>query len=340
MRGRPSLRRREPGSCRAPSGLQAGSVCPPSSPATATAPANAARVGWAKSSAPPLTRGHGARTILPTRPGPTARAFAHPTASHGMQAIDQAKMLHQMGRIAEAEAAYRSVLARDPRQFDALHLLGLLRLQQGHPREAHELISRAVEIRPRSPQALAILMAALLALGRPEQALAACDRIVAIAPRDRDALYNRGLAGAEARDRSDVACGYAKKARPQSHNVPVVRFGPIVPTHRERLRDDVGNVSARRAPPRLRRRAELSGKGGNGRCRIVSPAAKFDFAGSASAWRPPCDSSSLRPPSRQRRSSIFARAEPMRDPGAQSPISAARCPGTAACARSRCAARK
>ena len=67
MRGRPSLRRREPGSCRAPSGLQAGSVCPPSSPATATAPANAARVGWAKSSAPLLTRGHGARTILPTR---------------------------------------------------------------------------------------------------------------------------------------------------------------------------------------------------------------------------------------------------------------------------------
>jgi len=110
-----------------------------------------------------------------------------------MQAIDQAKMLHQMGRIAEAEAAYRSVLARDPRQFDALHLLGLIRLQQGHPREAHELISRAVEIRPRSPQALAILMAALLALGRPEQALAACDRIVAIAPRDRDALYNRGV---------------------------------------------------------------------------------------------------------------------------------------------------
>jgi hypothetical protein len=27
-----------------------------------------------------------------------------------------------MGRIAEAEAVYRSVLARDPCQFDALHL--------------------------------------------------------------------------------------------------------------------------------------------------------------------------------------------------------------------------
>jgi len=39
-----------------------------------------------------------------------------------MPAIDQGKALHRMGRIAEAEAVYRSVLARDPREFDALHL--------------------------------------------------------------------------------------------------------------------------------------------------------------------------------------------------------------------------
>ena len=38
-----------------------------------------------------------------------------------MLTIDQGKALHRMGRIAEAEAIYRSVLARDPRQFDALH---------------------------------------------------------------------------------------------------------------------------------------------------------------------------------------------------------------------------
>jgi hypothetical protein len=39
-----------------------------------------------------------------------------------MPTIDQGKALHRMGRIAEAEAVYRSVLARDPCQFDALHL--------------------------------------------------------------------------------------------------------------------------------------------------------------------------------------------------------------------------
>src|SRR5215471_13034610 len=114
-----------------------------------------------------------------------------PTLS--MQAIEKGKALHRVGRIAEAEAIYRAVLARDPRQFDALHLLGLIRYQQGRPGEAHELLSQAIKLRPRSPQALAILMAALLALGRLEEALAACDRLIALDPRDLDALYNRAV---------------------------------------------------------------------------------------------------------------------------------------------------
>jgi protein O-GlcNAc transferase len=110
-----------------------------------------------------------------------------------MRALEQAKKLHQTGRIAEAEAAYRSVLARDPHQFDALHLLGLIRYQQGRPQEAHDLLSQAVKIKPRSPPALSVWMAALLSLNRLEEALAVCDRIVAIEPRDLDTLYNRAV---------------------------------------------------------------------------------------------------------------------------------------------------
>jgi protein O-GlcNAc transferase len=108
-----------------------------------------------------------------------------------MQNIEQGMMLHGQGRLGEAELVYRSVLARDPQQFDALHLLGLIRFQQGHPAEAHELISKAVKIRPQSPQALAVLTAVFLALGRPQEALAACERILAINPHDLDSLYNR-----------------------------------------------------------------------------------------------------------------------------------------------------
>jgi protein O-GlcNAc transferase len=110
-----------------------------------------------------------------------------------MSTIEQGKALHQIGRVAEAEAVYRSVLARDPRQFDALHLLGLVLYQRGRLGEAHDLLSQAVELRPRSPQALTLLMAALLAMGRLEEALAACDRLIAIDPRSLDALYNRAV---------------------------------------------------------------------------------------------------------------------------------------------------
>jgi protein O-GlcNAc transferase len=127
-----------------------------------------------------------------------------------MQTIDQGKALHRIGRIAEAEAIYRSVLARDPRQFDALHLLGLIRYQQGRASEAHELLRRAIELRPRSPQALAILTAALLALGRLEEALAACDRLIAINPRDLDALYNRAVVLSRLRRFDDALLAFDK----------------------------------------------------------------------------------------------------------------------------------
>jgi len=110
-----------------------------------------------------------------------------------MQALDQAKMFHQMGRVAEAEAAYRAVLARNPREFDALHLLGLLRYQQGRADEAHQLLKEAVKLKPRSPQALTLLMAALIALGRLPEALNACDRIIETQPSDLNALYNRAI---------------------------------------------------------------------------------------------------------------------------------------------------
>jgi hypothetical protein len=55
------------------------------------------------------------------------------TSDLSMQTVEQTKALHRMGRIAEGEAVYRAVLARDPRQFDALYLLGLIRYQQGAP---------------------------------------------------------------------------------------------------------------------------------------------------------------------------------------------------------------
>ena len=43
--------------------------------------------------------------------------------------LERAAALHRSGRLIEAEALYREVLAADAQHFDALHLLGVLRHQ-------------------------------------------------------------------------------------------------------------------------------------------------------------------------------------------------------------------
>jgi tetratricopeptide (TPR) repeat protein len=51
---------------------------------------------------------------------------------------------HQAGRLAEAEAGYRQVLAVDPRHADSLNMLGVIAAQCGHPEAAIELMTQAI----------------------------------------------------------------------------------------------------------------------------------------------------------------------------------------------------
>ena len=51
---------------------------------------------------------------------------------------------HRAGRLGQAEQGYRKILAADPRQPDALHMLGVLAYQTGHNEAAVELIGRAI----------------------------------------------------------------------------------------------------------------------------------------------------------------------------------------------------
>ena len=56
--------------------------------------------------------------------------------------------LHQAGQLGQAAQVYQQVLAQDPSNADALHLLGVLHHQQGNNPRAVELIGRAVALRP------------------------------------------------------------------------------------------------------------------------------------------------------------------------------------------------
>jgi len=62
--------------------------------------------------------------------------------------------LHQAGRLAEALAMYRQVLAREPTHPDARHMPGLIEYQLGNAGRAIELIDAAVQQAPDDPFAL------------------------------------------------------------------------------------------------------------------------------------------------------------------------------------------
>ena len=77
---------------------------------------------------------------------------------------------------------------------DALHLLGVLRHQQGQSRLAAELIGRAVALRPERPVFRATLGEAYRALGHFDQAAGCCHAALELGLNDPGVHNNLGLA--------------------------------------------------------------------------------------------------------------------------------------------------
>jgi predicted O-linked N-acetylglucosamine transferase (SPINDLY family) len=111
--------------------------------------------------------------------------------------LDAALRLRQAGRLAEAADIYRQILSREPRHFEALHGLGLVRYQSGQLDEAERLISDAIAVRPVAPDALYNRACLLMRMNRSDEALSSFDAAIAIKPDYLEALANRGnlLAG-------------------------------------------------------------------------------------------------------------------------------------------------
>lgn len=123
-----------------------------------------------------------------------AKPSSSRSPAHLGEAIHDAIVFHQAGQFGEAEKRYARVLKSYPGQFDALHLLGVVKYQRGKLGEAYQLITSALKVNPQSPDALANLAMVLHALKRDEEALASVDKALALAPDHLEALNNRGNA--------------------------------------------------------------------------------------------------------------------------------------------------
>jgi protein O-GlcNAc transferase len=106
------------------------------------------------------------------------------------EAMRGALQHHRAGRLSEAEALYRRILAVAPNHAGALHFLGVLAWQRGHAAEAVALIGRAIAARPDWAEAHSNLANALLALDRRDEAIASCRRAIALNPSLAGALNN------------------------------------------------------------------------------------------------------------------------------------------------------
>jgi tetratricopeptide (TPR) repeat protein len=81
------------------------------------------------------------------------------------QMLNEAADFHGKGNFAGAESLYLQILKTHSDNFDALHLLGILRYQQGRLTEALSSIGAALNIKPHFPPALLNYAVVLEALG-------------------------------------------------------------------------------------------------------------------------------------------------------------------------------
>jgi Tfp pilus assembly protein PilF len=109
------------------------------------------------------------------------------------QLLHQALDAQQKGQQAEAEQLYLKVLAADPREFNANHLLGIMRFQQGRNSEALAFLDRALAANPDTAEAQAHHGLVLHAMGRHADALASLEKALAIRPDHMEALNSRGM---------------------------------------------------------------------------------------------------------------------------------------------------
>lgn len=105
----------------------------------------------------------------------------------------QTALRHQhAGDFKQAERLYKQVLQNNPKDNDALHLLGTLALQANRPDAALQLIDQAIKIAPEQAEYWLNLALAQSRLNQLSNALESIDRATALKPQFIEALYHKG----------------------------------------------------------------------------------------------------------------------------------------------------
>jgi Flp pilus assembly protein TadD/SAM-dependent methyltransferase len=127
-----------------------------------------------------------------------AKKTAGPAITPMAATLAQAFRAHQAGHRSDAERLYRDVLALEPRNDAALHLLGALMHQSARSDDAVSLIRQAIAISPRNPDYHYNLGSILGAIGRGADAIEPLTKAIALKPQYAEAHFELGNAHARA----------------------------------------------------------------------------------------------------------------------------------------------
>ncbi len=108
--------------------------------------------------------------------------------------LDQAVAFHQAGQLSKAERLCQQVLADNPRNADALHLLGVVAYQVGRHEIAVNLITHAIEIDPQQIEAYNNLGIVFKEQKKLEKSIQTYHKAIEINPDHAEAHYNLGNA--------------------------------------------------------------------------------------------------------------------------------------------------
>jgi predicted O-linked N-acetylglucosamine transferase (SPINDLY family) len=141
-------------------------------------------------------------------PAATEAAAAEPVQVTSLVSVSRAL---RAGRLADAEAACRTVLEQTPEHPDGLHLAGIIATQKSDPKAGVDLIRRAIAANPRVPDYYNSLAIALKKQDRPEAAAEQLQHALRLKPDYAEAHNNLGLVY-EHRKQLDLARTHYREA--------------------------------------------------------------------------------------------------------------------------------
>jgi predicted O-linked N-acetylglucosamine transferase (SPINDLY family) len=132
--------------------------------------------------------------------------------------LQAALALQQQGNFKEARRKYESIIARDPRNFNALQLCGVVAIQQEAYRDAVKLIRRALALRGNDAPVLTNLGIAHQNLRQTAEALECFDKAIAAKPDFASAHHNRANLLREAKRYAEARESYHRAIALQPDN--------------------------------------------------------------------------------------------------------------------------